>query len=376
MAFNDIDYCMKVRAAGKLVVYNPYALLYHYESKSRGLEDTPEKIARFNREIRIFSERWPKILEEGDPYYNPNLTLRKSNFALRDLKKEQSESPISWRSKALTEETWKIRGRYMTATVTVIIPNYNGMKFLEPCFEALKAQTYRNFKILVVDNGSSDGSKEWLKAQGVDTIFLEENTGFSGAVNIGIKAADTPYVILLNNDTKADEYYVAEMVKAIERSPKIFSVSSRMIQMYHPDLMDDAGDMYCILGWAYQRGIGQSVKKYGRSRRVFSASPEPPSTAERYSSRSVISTRCISPTWRIWTWATGPEFNGYDNVYCPAAVVYHVGSGTSGSKYNAFKVKLAARNSVYLNYKNMPLPQLVLNAAPLALGMAVKRGFF
>ena len=59
----------------------------------------------------------------------------------------------------------------MTATVTVIIPNYNGMKFLEPCFEALKAQTYRNFKILVVDNGSSDGSKEWLKAQGVDTIF-------------------------------------------------------------------------------------------------------------------------------------------------------------------------------------------------------------
>ena len=71
----------------------------------------------------------------------------------------------------------------MTATVTVIIPNYNGMKFLEPCFEALKAQTYRNFKILVVDNGSSDGSKEWLKAQGVDTIFLEENTGFSGAVS-------------------------------------------------------------------------------------------------------------------------------------------------------------------------------------------------
>ena len=106
----------------------------------------------------------------------------------------------------------------MTATVTVIIPNYNGMKFLEPCFEALKAQTYRNFKILVVDNGSSDGSKEWLKAQGVDTIFLEENTGFSGAVNIGIKAADTPYVILLNNDTKADEYYVAEMVKAISKS--------------------------------------------------------------------------------------------------------------------------------------------------------------
>lgn len=93
VAFNDIDYCMKVRALGKLVVYNPYAVLYHYESKSRGLEDTPEKVARFNREIAIFAKKWPEILEKGDPYYNPNLTLRKSNFALRDLKKEAIGEP-------------------------------------------------------------------------------------------------------------------------------------------------------------------------------------------------------------------------------------------------------------------------------------------
>ena len=93
VAFNDIDFCMKIRALGKLVVYNPYALLYHYESKSRGLEDTPEKVARFNREIAIFAKRWPDILKNGDPYYNPNLTLRKSNFALRDLKKEKIGEP-------------------------------------------------------------------------------------------------------------------------------------------------------------------------------------------------------------------------------------------------------------------------------------------
>ncbi len=93
VAFNDIDYCMKVRAAGRLVVYAPYALMYHYESKSRGLEDTPEKVARFHREIAIFSRRWPEILAKGDPYYNPNLTLRKSNFALRDLLKEKIGEP-------------------------------------------------------------------------------------------------------------------------------------------------------------------------------------------------------------------------------------------------------------------------------------------
>ena len=93
VAFNDIDLCLKVRETGALVVYNPYALLHHYESKSRGLEDTPEKVERFNREIAAFMKRWPEILKNGDPYYNPNLTLRKSNFALRDLDKEKIGEP-------------------------------------------------------------------------------------------------------------------------------------------------------------------------------------------------------------------------------------------------------------------------------------------
>ena len=93
VAFNDIDLCLKVRETGALVVYNPYALFHHYESKSRGLEDTPEKVERFNREIAGFMKRWPEILEKGDPYYNPNLTLRKSNFALRDLDKEKIGEP-------------------------------------------------------------------------------------------------------------------------------------------------------------------------------------------------------------------------------------------------------------------------------------------
>ena len=93
VAFNDIDFCLKVRSLDKLVVYNPYATFHHYESKSRGLEDTPEKVDRFNREVAKFMKKWPGILAEGDPYYNPNLTLRKSNFALRDLLKEKIGEP-------------------------------------------------------------------------------------------------------------------------------------------------------------------------------------------------------------------------------------------------------------------------------------------
>ena len=113
----------------------------------------------------------------------------------------------------------------MELTTTVIIPNYNGMKFMDECIRALNAQTYKNFRILAVDNGSSDGSAEWLREHQIDTIFLDKNTGFSGAVNIGIRASETPYVLLLNNDTRVDEYFVAEMVRAIERSEKIFSAA-------------------------------------------------------------------------------------------------------------------------------------------------------
>lgn len=83
VAFNDIDFCLKIRALGKLVVYDPYAELYHYESKSRGYEDTPEKIRRFNSEISKFQKRWPEILKNGDPYYNPNLSLSCCDYSLK-----------------------------------------------------------------------------------------------------------------------------------------------------------------------------------------------------------------------------------------------------------------------------------------------------
>ncbi len=83
VAFNDVDFCMKIRDAGYLIVFTPFAEFYHYESKSRGDEDTPEKRERFNSEVFRFQDRWGKELKAGDPYYNPNLTLDSENFALK-----------------------------------------------------------------------------------------------------------------------------------------------------------------------------------------------------------------------------------------------------------------------------------------------------
>ncbi|MEE0419926.1 MAG: glycosyltransferase family 2 protein [Lachnospiraceae bacterium] len=88
VAFNDVDLCLKLRSMGLLVVYTPYAQLYHYESKSRGAEDTPEKVERFHREIALFEQKWPEILRNGDPYYNSNLTLKRQDFTLKRFEKE------------------------------------------------------------------------------------------------------------------------------------------------------------------------------------------------------------------------------------------------------------------------------------------------
>ena len=260
--------------------------------------------------------------------------------------------------------------------VTIIIPNYNGLVFMETCLKALEKQTCRDFDLLVVDNGSTDGSAQWLKEHAIPSVFLAENTGFSGAVNVGIRAAETPYVILLNNDTEAEPEYVEELLKAIERSPGIFSVSPKMVQMYHRELMDDAGDLSSIMGWAYQRGVGRETWRYDRPCRVFSAC----AGAAIYR-RAVFEEigffdemhfaylEDIDVGYRA-------KIAGYENRYCPSAVVYHVGSGTSGSKYNSFKVRLAARNNVYLNYKNMPAAQLLVNSIPIALGILGKYFFF
>ena len=82
VAFNDVDLCMKIRKKDKLIIYYPNATFFHYESKSRGIEDTPEKVKRFNSEIDLFSERWENELKKGDPYYNPYLTLEINDFSL------------------------------------------------------------------------------------------------------------------------------------------------------------------------------------------------------------------------------------------------------------------------------------------------------
>ena len=155
------------------------------------------------------------------------------------------------------------------AKTTVIIPNYNGMKYLPQCIASLRRQTEQDFKILVVENASTDGSLEWLTENRVPLIREQENLGFAGGVNAGIRAADTPYVLLLNNDTEVFPDFVEQMEREIARHRKLFSVSAMMLQTQNHSVIDDAGDGMTLMGWAYQRGKGLPRDGYGRGADIF-----------------------------------------------------------------------------------------------------------
>jgi len=262
--------------------------------------------------------------------------------------------------------------------VTVVIPNYNGIKYIRNCMDSLREQTDAEFEVLVVDNASKDGSLEVLREEYEEAqiIALSENTGFCHAVNVGIKASKTPYVILLNNDTEVKPGFVKALTDALDKDEKIFSVSSLMLSLQDEAIVDDAGDGYSLLGWAYSIGKGKNAEKYEKAREVFAAC----GGASIY--RKTVFEEIGYFDENHFAYLEDVDIGyrariyGYQNWYEPKAKVLHAGSATSGSRYNEFKTKLASANNAYLIGKNMPFLQWLINLPFLFIGFLVKATFF
>ena len=260
---------------------------------------------------------------------------------------------------------------------TVVIPNYNGIKYIDNCLASL----YKGAavpEVIVVDNHSQDGSPELVKEKYPDVtlITFTENKGFSAAVNEGIKQADTKYVLLLNNDTVADGRMVTELEKALEKNPGAFSAAAKMINLHAPDKLDGAGDFYCALGWAFARGKDKNTDSFNRPGRIFSSC----AGAALYRRKIFDNIGYFDENHFAYLEDIDLGYRaniyGYPNIYVPEAEVLHAGSAVSGSRHNTFKVRLSARNSVYLIYKNMPLFQVLLNLPFLMAGYLIKWFFF
>ncbi len=264
-----------------------------------------------------------------------------------------------------------------TDRTTVVIPNYNGIEYMENCLASLLEGSAIP-EVIVVDNGSADGSCGLIRERfpAVRLIELGENTGFCHAVNVGIRKADTEFVFLLNNDTTVEKSCVEELEKALEASPKLFCAGAKMINMKFPEKIDDAGDFYCALGWAFARGRDEPASKYQRDERIFSAC----AGAALYRREYLLEIGLFDEAHFAYLEDVDAGYraniHGFRNLLASKALVYHAGSATSGSRHNRFKVELSSRNSVYLVYKNMPVAQLLINLPFLLAGFFLKFLFF
>lgn len=264
--------------------------------------------------------------------------------------------------------------------VSVVIPNFNGAKFIPECFEALGKQSFKDFDVIFVDNASEDGSVELARSCAKNlllrVITLDINYGFAKAVNEGIKASGAEYVILLNNDTKAGVHFVEELVKSIEGHKDIFSAQAHMLRYDDSRLTDSAGDCFCLFGWAFSRGKDKPAKLYKEDCDIFS------SCAGAAIYRRAVFEKIGYFDEKFFAYLEDVDMGyraklyGYRNIFAHKAKVLHVGSGASGSRHNSFKVSLAARNAVFLMYKNFAPWQKAVNFIPVFAGIIVKALFF
>ena len=257
--------------------------------------------------------------------------------------------------------------------VSVVTPNYNGLKFLNSYFETLLIQSRFIEEIIIVDNASTDGSIEFIEEfinspnYPIDIILIrnEENLGFAPAVNQAVRQAKCEYIYSVNNDVELEWNALDEIIKAMDESIDLgenpFSIQSKMIQHYNRKLIDDAGDEYTILAWTKKIGDGQPVENYVEKREIFSSC----AGAALYRKSVLEEIGLFDDDFFAYVedidLAYRAQIYGYKNYFCPDSIVYHYGSATSGSRYNEFKIRLAARNNVFLIYKNFPIIQKIIN---------------
>lgn len=268
----------------------------------------------------------------------------------------------------------------MDRDISIIIPNFNGEKYIANCLDSvLKSEFKGSMEIIVVDDASSDGSLAILESYStIKCIINKENSGFAKSINTGIRASQGEFCLLLNNDVVVDEKFVAALYHFIVSKDKAFSVSSKMVRYYERDKLDDAGDFYNLLGWAYKRGDGAPVSRYNKPTKIFSTC----AGAGIYRSQVFNEIGLLDESFFAYLEDVDLSYraliNGYSNYYTPLAICYHIGSATTadGQKYSPFKVQISARNNISLAYKNMPFFQLLVNSPFLLVGFLIKALMF
>ncbi len=251
---------------------------------------------------------------------------------------------------------------------SVVVLNWNGRHFLADCLTSLRQQTLRDYEVIVVDNGSTDGSRTYVQETFPEmrVIALPENRGFSAGNNVGIRAARGRYIALLNNDTRAEARWLEEMVSALESHPQAGFCAGKMLSWERPTILDTAGDVFYPWGIAGKRGAGRpDGAAYSSPAYVFGAC----AGAALYRRAMLDDVGLLDEDFFTYDEDVDLSFRaqlrGYRCLYVPTAMVYHHGRGATGLT-NTDALYLSRRNAFWVLVKDMPWP-LLLALSPLIL---------
>lgn len=247
--------------------------------------------------------------------------------------------------------------------VSIIIVNWNGLEHLETCLESLKAQTFREFEVVLVDNGSADGSQQFIKARypWVKLVELRENTGFATGNNVGLAHASGEYIVALNNDTRAEANWLETVVRVADDNPHVGMVGSRICSFDDPDLIDSLGHGVCRDGMSRGRF---RLRRYSTIRMQEVEEILFPSACVALYRRAMLDQTGFFDD-DFFAYAEDTDLGlrgrlaGWDALLATGAVVYHKYSKTGGV-FSPFKIYLVERNHYWVALKNFPLPLLLL----------------
>ena len=248
----------------------------------------------------------------------------------------------------------------MGFAISLLLVTWNSAAHLPRCFSSLRKQTYRNFEIIIVDNGSTDGGvdriEERFPALAIHVKKFSKHTGFATANNIGMRIAKGKWAALLNADAYPEPDWLENLLKTAEANPEYTSFSSRQIQFNAPDLLDGAGDAYHISGLAWRNGYNYPSENYRHeSKEIFSAC----AAAALISRDLFLEIGGFDEDYFSYFEDVDLGFRlrlaGKKCLYVPEAVVHHVGSASTG-KRSDFSVYYGYRNMIWTFFKNMPSP--------------------